>query len=141
MSKPTPQDALYAWHANALLTDVERDDRYPTTDDPQCGWFQRRLVKDGIMVPARIWMDQPTDDEGDLVADEVLRCEVNGEYAKPEDQWTWLCGNPIRESDFHYMMARKAFAEEHAPHEPAANPRQPINWLDVPTPTFGRTKP
>jgi hypothetical protein len=135
MSRPTPREELYRWHSNAMLG-VLGDDP-PITDDPQCGWFQRPLVKGGVMVPARIWMHQPVDEEtGDLVGDETLQCEVDGRYADPNAQWTWLAGAPISEAEFNYLTAKRQWSEDYAPHEPYANPRQPVDWLAVPTPSF-----
>ena len=136
MSKPTPLDRVYAWHANAMLGAMGEAETV-FNEDPQCGWFKRSLVKDGPLVPARIWLEQPVDDEtGDLIGDEVLRCEVNGREADPIAQWSWLCGKPIARSEFDYMMARRQFSQEWAPHEPAANPYQPVDWRKVPIPTF-----
>lgn len=137
MSKPTPHAALYAWHTNALLG-VLAEEPQAFNEDAECGWFKRRLVKDGPFVPARIWMYQPTDEAGDLVGDEVLQCEVNGQFADPQQQWSWLCGNPITEQEFNYLTAILKWSAENAPHEPMANPRKAIDWTKVPTPTFER---
>lgn len=135
MSRPTPKETLLAWHANALLG-VYGEPTTEFNENPECGWFKRRLVKDGPFVPARIWLYQPTDENGDLVGDEVMQCEVNGKYADPETQWSWLCGNPITEAEFNYLTASLAWSAEHAPDEPMANVSQKIDWLKVPTPTF-----
>ena len=135
MTRPTPLDQLYAWHTNALRGHFAED--LPLEQDPQCGWFKRRLVKHGPFVPARIWMFQPIDEEsGELVGDEVMFCEVNDKWADPELQWEWLCQEPITEAEFNYLTAAQAWAAEHAPDEPMANLRQPIDWMKVPTPTF-----
>ena len=137
MSKPTPHAVLYAWHSNALRGALAED--LPITEEPQCGWFKRRLIRGGLFVPARIWMYQPTDPEtGDLVADEALQCEVGGRFADPEIQWPWLNGRPISEQEFNYLTALAGWTAEHAPGEPFANPRQPVDWLKVPTPSFER---
>lgn len=134
MRQPTPHAALYAWHS-AALAGILGDDQ-PLTEDPQCGWYKRRLVKNGIFVPARIWMYQPTNDLGELIADEVLQCEVDGKFAVPDEQWTWLCSQPISESHFRFLVANRGWAEAYAPDEPYANPRQPVDWRKVPIPTF-----
>lgn len=123
MRRPTPTEILYEWHARALagLNPV-------ITDDPQCGWYKRKLVKDGVFVPARIWMVQPIDLEtGELVSDEFLQAEVNGAYADPMDCWSWICANPIREQEFHYLTARIEHALRHEPEDPFADPRKPID--------------
>ena len=141
MSKPTPHDELYRWHRNALLG-VYGEPTTEFNENPECGFFKRRLVKDGPFVPARIWMHQPTDPEtGDLVGDETLQCEVDGQFADAEQQWSWLNGNPITEAEFNYLTELRRWSEQHAPDEPYANPRQPTDWLRVPTPQFTTKEP
>lgn len=135
MTKPTPHAALYAWHTNALLG-VLGDD-HPTTEEPQCGFYKRRLVKGGVFAPARIWMYQPIDENGDLVGDEVMQCEVDGKFAEPDDQWIWLCQHPITEAEFKHLTALREWAQKHAPTEAYADPTKPVDWLrGVPLPTF-----
>lgn len=131
MRTPTPLAEALAWHT-AAMAGHEPD----TTEEPRCGWFKRKLVKHGPLVPARIWLDQEIDEAGELLADERLLCEVNGQWAGADDQWPWLCGNPISNAEFDYLTASIAWSAEHAPHEPRANPRRAVDWLAVPTPTF-----
>ena len=131
---PTSNEELYAWHKTAL-EDVALHFVPEPTQEPQCGWFKLRLVKGGPFVPARIWMFQPIED-GELVGDETFQCEVNGKFADAEDQWHWLCQNPITKAEFDYLTASLAWAADHAPDEPMANVRQPIDWQKVPTPVF-----
>lgn len=134
--RPTPREIAYRWHSEAIRG-VFGDDVEYLGEEPQCGWFKRRLVRHGPFVPARIWLDQCIDPEtGELVADEAMLCEVDGQWADAEVQWQSLCGNPISEAEYNYLMARRDYATAWAPHEPAANPRQPINWLRVPVPKF-----
>ena len=88
-------------------------------------------------MPARIWLVQEVcPDTGELLADEIMQAEVGGAQANPELEWSFVRGNPIDEAEFNYLMALQEWAAEHAPDEPMANPRQPISWLKVPTPTF-----
>jgi hypothetical protein len=134
--QPTSRAAAYAWHSQALV-DLRDHLRPDTPLEPQCGWFKTRLCRGGPFVPARIWLWQAIDQEtGELVADEVLQCEVNGAYGDPETQWTWLAGDPITEAEFDFMTANRQWAAWHAPHEPAANPRQRTDWNTVPVPSF-----
>lgn len=129
MRTPTPLDALYRWHRAALAG------RAPSAhaDDPQCGWFKRKLVKGGVFVPARIWMYQPICAEtGELIGDEALQCEVNGRYADPLDAWSWLCGNPIAEQEFRYLSARIDYAAQYEPADPFAAPGTAIDLNRTP---------
>ncbi len=133
--QPTPPAVAYAWHANALRGVY--GDEIVTTEEPQPGWFKRRLVKGGVFVPARIWIDGETDpDTGELLSDERLRCEVNGRSADPHEEWQWLAGAPISEAEFRYLTAVAAHAGWHQPDQPQANPRRPIDWMTVRPPHF-----
>jgi hypothetical protein len=135
--RPTSHEQQYRWHSEMLkgaLGDVVET----VNDQPECGWFKRRLVKGGPFVPAKIWLVQFVDDDGELLQDEFLQCEVNGQYAEPDDAWPWLCGNPISEAEFDYLTAATAYAADYAPDEPMANPYQAVDWLNVPTPVFER---
>lgn len=128
MRRPTPIAALYAWHAAAL-----RGLRPLNDGTPRCGWYKRRLVRGGVFVPARIWMHQDICPEtGDLVSDEILRCEVNGSPADPEDAWSWISANPVTEQEFRYLAARIAFAIQHEPDDPFAVPSRPVDLNHTP---------
>lgn len=115
--RPTILPDLYAWHRQALAGFKPQ-----VTHEPQCGWFKRRLVQGGPMVPARIWMHQEIDEDGELTAPEELRCEVGGKRCDPVDAWTWICADPITEAEFNYMVADAAYCREHHPSSPEANP-------------------
>lgn len=129
LRSPTPAIELYAWHAATIAG------WHPLTPvgEPCCGWFKRRLIKDGIFVPARIWLEQDVDETtGELMDDERLLCEVAGERRDALDEWTWLCGHPISKAEFDYMAATMAWAAWHAPSTPEANPKRPLNALTTP---------
>jgi hypothetical protein len=128
MRRPTSKDEAFAWWRAAL-----RGKAVIASDDPQCGFYKRRLVKGGPFVPARIWLDQDIDPEtGELRDDERLQCEVNGGYADPYDAWQWLCGAPITEQEFRYMEALREHAAIHEPDHPMADPRKAIDHLKTP---------
>lgn len=124
---------LLMWHRNALAGFDFDDDVHP--EEPRCGFFKRKLVKNGPWVPARLWLYQPIED-GCLVGDSVWQCEVNGKMADAEREWSWLNGNPISEAEYNYLVAAIDWTTQHAPDEPRANPYQPVDWLSVPLPTF-----
>ena len=139
MRKPTPDAEAYAWYTRALV-DHAWGVQVDVPEEPQCGFFKRRLVRGGPYVAAKIWIEGKTDSDGNLIGDEVMRCEVNNQYQDPEEQWTWLASHPIFEAEFHYLTALRNYTVEHAPHEPLANPRKPIDWKSVPLPIFNRRK-
>ena len=128
MRRPTPVAVLHAWHSAALRGLSPAND-----GTPRCGWYKRRLVRGGVFVPARIWLVQDICPEtGELLSDEVLRCEVNGFSADPEEAWNWISGHPVTEQEFRYLAARIDFAIRHEPHDPFAMPSRPIDLNQTP---------
>lgn len=98
---PTSHSAAYKWHRDTMAGKAP-----PITHEPCCGWFRRRLVKGGPFVPARIFMEQPIDLEtGELIGDEVMRCEVNGKSRPADDEWTWLADKPISREEYLDMTS------------------------------------
>jgi hypothetical protein len=122
---PTPPHVALAWWAAALTGKA-----LPLIEgEPQCGFYRRRLVKGGPWVAARIWLEQETDpDTGELLSQEVIRCEVDGQTADPLDQWAWLCANPIPEAEYQHLRALRGWAKHHAEDHPLSNPTRPVDW-------------
>lgn len=53
--------------------------RYRDMEDPECGFYRTRFLRDGPWVPVRIWLDQEIDPKtGELLSDEIMRAEVDG---------------------------------------------------------------
>ena len=103
-----------------------------TTDTPQPGHYKTRLVRNGPFVPARVWINKPErDDAGDLMDDEGLMMEVNGERISGEqliaETWLWLMGNPIDQAEYDFMMADSDHAQKYRPDDPKARPTKAID--------------
>lgn len=128
MRQPTPE--TLTWWRAALA-----GARPPITSEPQCGFYQRKFFKGGVFVRARIWLDRSTDAIGELLGDEILRCEIDGKPADPHEQWLWLADNPITETEFKFLTARRAHADAHRLESAFANPRAPIDFHTI-KPTF-----
>ena len=139
VTKPTSYNDLYAWHVNALKG-VDGDEVKIHDGEPQCGWFKCRLVKKGPFVPARIWVVAETDDNGDLIDEELYQCEVDGEYRDPEQQWLHLSKYPIPKAEFDYLTSLAAWARACEPSHPLANPRKAVDYTTAPMPQFKRRK-
>lgn len=108
---------------------------------PETGYFVTRLVRGGPEVPARIWRpcactvnggdDQQCHDWRDT-CDRYphLQGEIDGTYA---DLWrVWTGGRRTTESHWRYMTDVARWAETHAPQDPTANPKQPIDLGAMP---------
>lgn len=130
MRKPTPEAIAYQWWRDALAG------RNPPIhdSDPQPGFYKRKLIKGGPFVPARIWIEQHVDGDGDLTREEVLRCEIGDRTANAADQWSYLAANPITEADYRFMRDSAAWAAEHAPMRAIASPTQAVNWMTAAPP-------
>ena len=137
MREPTTEAQALKWHFQALNDKALHLPIEVDFEAPQCGWFVTRACRGGPWVPARIFIEQELcPDTGELLSDEILRCEINGQLRDPYEAWIWLCSEPIDEAAYAYLMARKDYAENWAPSEPAANAFVKVDWLKVPTPSF-----
>lgn len=140
MRTPTTREAAYAWHKEALRG-VYGDEPPMHPDEPQAGWYKRRMVKGGVYVPAKIWLFSETDiGTGELLDDEIFQCEIDGQRADPQEQWSYLASNPITEAEFNYLTALREHAVRHEPDHPMSDPRQAVDWLRAPLPTFNRSE-
>jgi hypothetical protein len=96
MRQPTDLEAAYSWWRRSVSGErVGRCD-----DEPQPGWFRRRMVRGGPWVPVAIWIEQEIDpDTGELTAPEELRAIVNGDRADPQRVWPYARPISLAEYD------------------------------------------
>jgi hypothetical protein len=140
MRKPTPEIVALAWWTRALAYYTRNGSMrgcdqagVRIDDEPQAGFYKRRLVKNGPWVAARIWLDAELDEDGALASEERMRCEVGGTERDAADQWSYLSSHPISRGDYEFMLADQRWCEANAPNEPLARPGEPIdfNKLDL----------
>lgn len=129
-----PDDRRAWWRAAVA------GDRPPITEDPEEGFYKRRLVKGGPWVPVQIWIEAERDEAGDLLSDEVVKCTVDGVLVDVHSHWSYCAGSPISESEFDYLARVSAHAKARNPREPLANPRRKIDPLKFPLPVFSKGK-
>lgn len=128
MRCPTDLMEAFQWWSDALA-----GLRPQITTEPRCGFYQRRFVRGGVMVPVAIWIEQEVDPEtGELSGDERMVCVVNGEPASAEDTWTYCAGNPIPESEYRFLESRHKWARAYAPGDPFASPAKKIDFNALP---------
>ena len=98
-------------------------------NEPQEGFYRRRLVRGGPWVAARIWWVRGDSDQesGHHMSDDVLHCVVNGRNRNPYHEWLYLSGQPITEAEFNFMVDDAAHARAHRHDDPKAHPDKPIN--------------
>jgi hypothetical protein len=96
-------DAL-AWHKSAL-----RGDKPPIHSEPECGWFLCFIGtrdKERQYMPGRIFWHGQLDDDGELIGDEVLYCEIGGTRTDPWEAWLSLAKRPITQQEYQDRMSQ-----------------------------------
>lgn len=110
-------------------------------DEPQAGYYQRRLVRQGPFVPARIWREPELDaNTGEPTGADLILCEVDGRRRDPLAEWARLATQPITVDEYRFLVKNAEWARTHAPHDPAANPRRAIDLNQLPPPVFSKRK-
>jgi len=150
MRTPSDRVALYQFwidslkillehHCESLKEAKRRGLEVPhIPETPQCGFFRTRLVRNGPWVVARVYLSQPVDRRGNLVGDEVLRCEIAGVDYDPEAKWLWLADRPISSAEYRFGVGHRKWSEDNRIHVPRAD--QPVDWERAPSPTFRKKK-
>jgi 5'-3' exonuclease len=118
----------FEWWREELLASGQR-----LPDDPQSGFYHRRLVKSGPFVPARIWREPEIDAEtGKPTGRDVVRCEVGGMARDPFNEWARLSMSPIAKAAYEFEMADAAHAKKWRPDDPKASPTVPVDLSKTP---------
>lgn len=117
----------FEWHREELLAPGQR-----LPDAPQVGYYQRRLQKGGVFVPARIWREPETDFMGKETGKEVLRCEVGGQMRDANSEWGRLAMHPISEETYRYEKADADHAKKYRPGDPKATPHVRPDIMKMP---------
>lgn len=96
--QPSDPEAIYSWWRRSVA-----GERVPRIEDePQCGFYKRRMVRGGPFVPVAIWMEQEIDPEtGELTAPEELRAIENGRPVDPLR--AWLYARPISVAEYEAL--------------------------------------
>lgn len=118
MRQPSDPAMHFDWYRRALAGEaVSIHD-----GQPRCGYFRFRRHRNSEWIGAAIWIDQPTDDDGALTGDEVMRC-VTGARAQAKalrpdeiDQlWTWVAKNPVPYDEYRAYYVSGAWPTDPAP--------------------------
>lgn len=102
-------------------------------DEPQCGYYERRLVRGGVFVPACIWREDERDPiTNEVTGQQILRCQVGNSAADPIHEWSRLAKYPVTKAKYDFEMADRAWLGAYDPAHPKANPRSPIDRTTIP---------
>jgi hypothetical protein len=148
MREPTDRKALYAWWKatiEAMAPHRSLRDAVdagctipPIPDEPQCGFYRRRMVRQGAFVEARIFLEQKLNTKGELVGDEVLKCQIGDSFYEPDDQWLYLQNRPITQEEYRFGVGHRRYEAGRAQHVP--DPEISIDFLTVPPPLLKTRK-
>lgn len=108
---------------------------------PQVGQWLTKLVKGGPEVAVAIEMravehepDEPGNDMRGSRSPTMVGI-VEGKVVDPWAVWRMsLYGRAIARTEYEFRVANAAWAREHAPNEPIANPRARIDMMSAPLP-------
>jgi len=127
---------IHAQDTDLLDTLFNFNEGNEMNDTPQPGHYKTRVVRNGPFVPARVWINVPERDEaGDLMDDEGLMMEVDGEFVNGQhmdQKWLWMIGNPITKQEYDFMIADSDHAQKYRPGDPKSQPTKPIDLSTQP---------
>jgi hypothetical protein len=103
--------------------------------EPEPGFYQTRLAKDGPWVPVRIWhapTPDPDDPENPMDRSHVAHAQVGdqphqSDPVEVERIWIWAAKHPVSPERYEYLVKLGRWSVAHAPDEPAANPREAVD--------------
>ncbi len=105
---------------------------------PEPGFFRMKLTRGGIWVaaviyrPCRIEFEPETFQAVDRHYH--LEAEIDGQPADVDRVWT--SGRRVDMAEYLFLKDDRAWARQHAPHLPEANPRKPVDFNTLPPPQF-----
>lgn len=109
-------------------------------DDPQCGYYQTKLVRYGPFVPARIWREPAVDEAtGKPTGQEILLCHVASRSRDARNMWPRLAMFPISLATYNAMMKEHGAGQPPKPAIPTT-PEGKTDWKNMTTPSFKRKK-
>jgi hypothetical protein len=124
-------------YAARAQSQLERRGEPRELDKPRPGYWMLRVVKNGPLVPAAIFLRPYVEetDEPDASMERHPHYEafIGGESVPVEKVWHRK-GEPITEREYLYQLSDQAWARQYAPDEPKAQSQTPINHLTVKPP-------
>jgi hypothetical protein len=106
MREPSSSESRWAWWEAAIAGEAP-----PIHErDPHVGYYRvRRWPRKAYWLAARVWLEPGEVDpaSGELISDERICAEIDGERVNPIERWTWLAHNPITLEDYEWLKATR----------------------------------
>lgn len=101
-------------------------------EQPGTGWWLMRAVKGGPEVPASIQWERTECEPGNsgnlMDRSPILTARIAGKLVSWDRVWNWV-KRPISRADHDYRLADMAWAAQHRPDLPIANPHKRLDWM------------
>ena len=99
-----------------------RGEKQPVQESsPQCGFYKRRLVKDGPWLPIAFWRN----------VDDQIVCCFEGKLVDPVPHWTFAAKYPVSETSYRHYIRSGSWPDE-AMQAPRSNmPSDPFEALKL----------
>lgn len=103
---------------------------------PVAGYYRFRLRSGGVRGGVKLWYGPPHDPVTGEELDRSWRwqAEFEGEPIEFDRVWPQCAGDPITETEYRRLCARKSWAEQHAPNSAYADRSRRIDPLSPDTP-------
>jgi len=89
--------------------------------NPQCGFYKRRLVKDGEWLPIAFWRNK----------DDRIVCCFGGKLVDPVEHWTFAAKYPVSEAAYRHYIQKGHWPDD-SPDVPRSNmPSDPFEALKL----------
>lgn len=94
---------VYSWHRTALA-----GGKPPLHEgDAHAGWYMTSVTQGKRpFFPATIFWEGPRDEDGNLIGDEVVRCEIAGLRRDPGEEFVWMAIRPVTEAEYDFWMGK-----------------------------------
>ena len=88
---------------------------------PQCGFYKRRLVKDGVWLPIAFWRNR----------DDQIVCCFEGKLVAPLEHWTFAAKYPVSEASYRHYVRNGHWPDDVAQSLPSNMPSDPFEALKL----------
>jgi hypothetical protein len=88
---------------------------------PQCGFYKRRLIKDGEWLPIAFWRNK----------DDQIVCCFEGKLVDPLEHWTFAAKHPVNEASYRHYIRNGRWPDDVAQSPRSNMPSDPFEALKL----------